>query len=299
MQNLHLVVRRNRLFGGVVAVGFLAPLQCHAQTAAQPKTGSVPAVTAPAKLDAKLNTKPDTKLSDAQAKADLAQAMAATTVVRKGKTFPAPHTTSTGANSKTAASCSPTDTQPFTRVASISIASPNHTKKENKYPDPEDREFYSAPPGWVVLTYSRIQDTTGDPFVAGDSSTPANFSWNSSSTYSSVQTEMHSYVASLNIPDVVKANLNAKIDAMISDISSATYSLSSSSAVLTHHAQVMGVGVINPHTGHSWYTGWLNGNLACAPDYMHSGPALTSMLKSWVNTTLHHTVHFSVAAAID
>jgi hypothetical protein len=324
-------------------MGLSVSLQCHAETAAKPNTGFVPAagahtgaftggkaadgytysgaaagapagaaVGAPtgavpaagaygavgavrAPGDYTYTAVPAATFSDAQAKAELAKAVDATTVVRKGKAFPAPHTAST--NSKTGA-CTPTDTQSFDHAASITIASPNHTKKDLKYPDPEDREFYSAPPGWVVQSYARHVDTSGPPFTGGDSSTPANFSWNNSSSYSSVQTQMHSYVASLNIPDVIKADLNAKIDSMISNISSASYSISSSSAVLTHHGQVSGVGTINPHTGHSWYTAWLNGTLACAPEYLYDANALTTMLKSWVTNTLSHTVHYSNFAAV-
>ena len=311
-RNLFTVVRRTRLPGVLVAMALSVSLQCHAETAAKPNPGAAPAAGAPAGvvpaagayigvLRAPAN---DTYIaapagtfvtfSDAQAKAELAKAVDATTVVRNGKAFPAPHTAST--NSKTG-SCTPTDSQPFDHAASITIASPYHTKKDNKYPDPEDREFYSAPPGWVVQTYSRHVDTAGPPYAGGDSSTPANFSWNNSATYSSVQTQMHSYVASLNIPDVIKADLNAKIDSMISNISSASYSISSSSAVLTHHAQVMGVGVVNTSTGHSWYTAWLNGTLGCAPEYMYDANALTTMLKNWITGTLSHTVHFTHFAA--
>ena len=290
MQDLDLAIRSNWFLCSVIALGLVASLQCNAQTAVQPNTvpGAAPAKTMTQLSDAK---------SIAQARAELARAITANTEVKKGKAFPARHATNAGSSSKTG-SCAPTDTLSFSHVASISIASPNHTKKDNLYPDPEDREFYSAPPGWVVQTYSRIVDTAGPPFTAGDSSTPANFAWNSSATYSSVKTQMHSFVASLNIPNVIKADLNAKLDSLISNIASASYSISSSSAVLTHHAQVSGVGVINTSTSHSWYSGWLSGTLVCAPDYMYDQGALINVLKSWVTTTLHHTQWVSQIQAL-
>src|SRR5437016_2911956 len=98
MQNLHLVIRPNLFVSGVIALGFLVPLQCYSQTAPQLNTAitvaaaarekAAPAKPAPAPAPAK----PNAPLSNAQAKAELAKAMAATTVVKKGKVFPAPHT---------------------------------------------------------------------------------------------------------------------------------------------------------------------------------------------------------------
>lgn len=220
----------------------------------------------------------------------VANAIASSIVMLKGKAFPlfakgsGPAPTATGG-----ASCELGETQTFTNNAAIDLESPNHTAKTKTYPSsPPERKIVSPPNAdWVVQSYQRVITTAGPPYEAGDSAFPAGYSFLTAGNYSSVKSTMHSFVGSLNVPGYVQADLTAKLDTLISNISSYSYSLSGSHGTVEHTALVRGVGVINPTTGHSWYHGYINGTLTCAPAYLHDQNALTTRLKAWVNSVVN------------
>lgn len=219
----------------------------------------------------------------------VAEAIAATIVTRKGKAFPlVAKGSGSDAIAAGGASCELYDTQTFTHGAAIDLESPYHVKKTNTYPSaPPQEAIYSAPNAdWVVQSYYRVITSTGPPYVAADSAFPAGYSFLTNSNYSSVSSTMHSFVGSLNVNGQVKVDLNAKLDTFISNVSAYSYSLSGSHATVRHTATVWGTGVLNWDVGHSWYHGYINGTLVCAPAYLHDQNALTVRLKTWVNSVI-------------
>jgi len=219
----------------------------------------------------------------------VADAIASSIVKLKGQEFPiVAKGTGSDAAGKGGASCELGETQTFTKNAAIDLESPNHTAKSNTYPSSPPERMIVSPPNadWVIQSYQRHITTAGPPYEAGDSAFPAGYSFLTAGNYSSVKSTMHSFVGSLNVPDYVKVDLNAKLDTFISNISSYSYSLSGSHGTVEHTALVRGVGVINLTTGHSWYHGYIDGTLACAPAYLHDQDALTTRLKTWVNSVV-------------
>jgi hypothetical protein len=224
----------------------------------------------------------------------VAEAIASSVVVRKGKEFPlVARGSSADAALTGGASCELGDTQIFTQNAGIDLESPDHVKKTNTYPStPPERKIVSPPNAdWVIQSYHRVITSAGPPYEAGDSAFPAGYTFLASGSYSSVKSTMHSFVGSLNIPGYVQVDLAAKLDTLISNISSYSYSLSGSHGTVEHTALVRGTGVFNPNVGHSWYHGYIDGSLVCAPAYLHDQNALTTRLKVWVKDVLQKLPH--------
>ena len=226
--------------------------------------------------------------TEAFAEKAVAEAMASSVVTVNGKEFPS---VAKGAGSDDpftgGASCELGDTQAFTQNAAIDLESPKHVKKSNTYPSsPPERKIVSPPNAdWVIQSYVRVVTSAGAPYEAGDSAFPAGYSFLTSGNYSSVKTTMHSYVGSLNVSGKVKADLNAKLDTLISNVSSYSYSLGGSHGTVEHTALVRGTGNTNTTAAHSWYHAYINGTLVCAPAYLHDQNALTTRLKAWVSST--------------
>ena len=215
----------------------------------------------------------------------VAEAIASSIVKLKGKEFPSvPKGTGSDAAKTGGASCELGDTQTFTNNAAIDIEGEYHTAKSNTYPDPPPKRALVSPPNadWVIQSYQRVITSAGPPYEAADSAFPAGYSFLTTSNYNSVKSTMHSFVGSLNVSGYVQADLNAKLDTFISNISSYSYSVSTSHGTVEHTAFVGGVGLINPTTGHAWYHGYIEGTLVCAPAYLHDQAALTARLKTWV-----------------
>ena len=145
----------------------------------------------------------------------LGQAITSSIVTRKGAEFPL----------VAGASCEPHDTQTFTQNAAIDLESPVRVKKTNTYPDPPPMRKVVSPPNadWVIQSYHRVITSVGPPYEAGDSAFPAGYSFLTAGNYSSVKSTMHSFVAGLNVSGQIKADLNAKLDTLISNISSYSY----------------------------------------------------------------------------
>lgn len=224
----------------------------------------------------------------AETKKLVAKAIASTIITRKGKEFPSVAKVTGSTALTSVASCEPGDTQTFTKNAAIDLESPDHVKKTNTYPSsPPERKVVSPPNAdWVIQSYERVITTAGPPYEAGDSAFPAGYSFLTSGNYSSVKSTMHSFVGSLNVSGQIKADLNAKLDTLISNISSYSYSMSASHGTVEHTALVRGTGVINTTTGHSWYHAYINGTLVCSPAYLRDQNALIERLKTWVNNVV-------------
>lgn len=213
------------------------------------------------------------------------EAIAGSIVKIKGKEFPllakgtAPDKPQSGG-----ATCELCDTQTFTRCAAIDLESPNHVSKDKEY----HNEAVCSPTNgdWTIQSYHRVVGSTGTPYNASDSAFPAGYSYLSNTAFSSVKSTMHGFVASIDIPDVIKADLNLKLDTMVSNMSSYVTSLSASHGTVKHSATVYGTGVFNTTTGHSWYHGYIDGTLICSPAYLHDQNALTARLKIWVNNVV-------------
>ncbi len=216
----------------------------------------------------------------------VAQAVASSTVTRNGKSYPQVPTGSGADTASTGgASCELGDTQSFSQGASIHNASPNHVKKSNQY-GPVIAVFSPPNADWVIQSYSRVVTSAGDPYQASDSSFPAGYSFLTAAAFSSVRNNVHNFVTGLNIADMIKIDLKTQIDSMISNISSYTVSLGGSHGTVQHSATVWGTGILPSNKGHSWYDGYINGTLTCAPTYLRDENALTYRLKVWVNNVV-------------
>ena len=218
----------------------------------------------------------------------VAEAIASTIVTWKGKEFPL---VAKGAGSSAAltggATCELGDTQTFTDGAAIDLEGGYHVKKTSTVPSGAPQEaIYSPGADWLVKSYVRVITSAAWTYVAADSAFPAGYSFLTNSSYSSVKSTMHSFVLSLNVPGYVQADLNAKLDTMVSNISSYSYSLSGSHGTVRHTGQVWGMGVFNTQTGHAWYHGHIDGTLVCSPAYLHDQNVLTVRLKTWVNNVV-------------
>jgi hypothetical protein len=219
----------------------------------------------------------------------VAEAIASNIVTQKGKEFPFVAKGAGSDNPLTGgASCEPGNTQTFTHGAAIDLEGGYHVKKTETFPSGAPQEAIYSPPNadWLVQSYSRVIGSAGWTYVAADSAFPANYSFLTNSNYSSVKSNMHSFVGSLNVPGYVQVDLNTKLDTLISNISSYGYSLSGSHGTVRHTGQVWGMGVFNTQTGHAWYHGYINGTLVCAPAYLHDQQALTLRLKTWVKNVV-------------
>ncbi|MDB5072101.1 MAG: hypothetical protein JWM87_3212 [Candidatus Eremiobacteraeota bacterium] len=232
------------------------------------------------------------RAADARSVADLDAAIKASSIVYKGKLYPALKTPSSGAAHKSSsaaasqnASCPIGSTIAFDQGAAIDLEGGNH-KPTNQTWGP-DEEVYSPPnPDYVIQSFGRTVSTAGGTYNAGTSQMPPNYSFTNSINYSTATNDLHNYVLSLNIPDVVKANLNTTINNTFSNYQSYAQTLGASAGTVKHHAQVWGTGVFNTSQGHSWYHGYIGGTLICAPAYLHDQALLEAGMKAWVNAVV-------------
>jgi hypothetical protein len=224
----------------------------------------------------------------------LDKVLAETTVVIGGKRYPKAQTgeTPAGRAEGGVASCNIGDVQQFTQGAAIDLDGAHRQAASYMLPpDGPMKRVYSPPNSdWVIQSYHRTVTSSGAPVAAGDSGVPGNYSYNSSGTYSSVNSSMHNYIATLNasgsIPGMsasLQAYLNAQVSSMTSNMSSYANSISASNSTVEHTAQVFGTGRFNTHTAHAWYHGYIDGTLTCSPAYLRDANALMAALQAWVN----------------
>ena len=222
----------------------------------------------------------DAKLSPEQAL--VRQAIAAATVTRGGKSFPAP--TQSGGRS-TGASCQLYETRAFTQQAPIHIEGAKRVKKTVTFPPgaPQLSVYSPTNTDWVINSYNQVIDSAGSAYTANVSGVPAGYSGGTSVDYSFVSSTMDSYVTNLAILEYIKFDLDKQIESFVSNVMSYNASINSSHGAVHHTAQVYGTGVVNTSAAHSWYHGWVNGTETCAPAYLRSQNALVNYLQSWVN----------------
>ena len=212
-------------------------------------------------------------------------AIAESTTTIKGKQYPS---RVGGLRSSSGASCEIGDTMNFSHVAELNLASPMHVA--SSWTSGPTTATYSPPNSdYVINSYSRVVSSRGSPESDSDSAFPAGYSGSNSGFYNAVSSTMHSYVAGLDASGSLfgmsasaKASLNAQINTYISNYQAYSYSIGGSNSSLQQTGQVWGAGKYNIHVGHSWYNGWFNGSLICAPAWLHNQAAMESQLKSWV-----------------
>jgi hypothetical protein len=227
--------------------------------------------------------------SSAASRKLVTDAIASSIVTLKGKAFPtfakgsAPASTATGG-----ASCEPYDIQSFSQGAPINLEGASHQKASYSLPSgaPQLAVYSPQNTDFLVASFHQVITSAGPPYETAVSSFPAGYAFLSSGNYSSVKSTMHSFVGSLNIPGYVKVDLTTKLDTMISNISSYSYSLGANYGTLQHTAQVHGTGIFNTTVGHAWFHGYIDGTQICAPAYLHDQNALTTRLKTWVKNVI-------------
>jgi hypothetical protein len=226
------------------------------------------------------------KSTATQGSQSIQAAIAESTITIKGKQYPAP--VRTGLRSSSGASCQLGDTMNFSHVAELNLASPMHEK--TSWTSGPTIATYSPPNSdYVINTYNRVVSSRGAPETDSDSAYPAGYSNINSGFYNAISSTMHSYVASLaasgslfGMSASAQASLNAQINTYISNYQAYSSSIGGSNSSVTQTAQVWGAGKYNLNVGHSWYNGWFNGSLICAPAWLHNQAAIESQLKSWV-----------------
>jgi hypothetical protein len=240
---------------------------------------AAPAPAAPAMKEA-------TRQTDARTVAELQAAVKATSIVVKGRSYPALKSAAKAASS----SCQLGSTMAFNQAAQVDIEGGTHKSSSQTWGPNE--QVYSPPnPDYVIQSFNRTITTAGGTYTAGTSQMPPNYSFTNSVNYSSASNSLHNYVLSLNIPGVVQGNLNAMINSALSNYQSYSQSLGASSGTVKHQAQVWGTGVYNTQVGHSWYHGYIDGTLICAPAYLHDQNTLETAMKAWVDDVIRRMPH--------
>lgn len=218
------------------------------------------------------------------------EAILANTILRGGKRYPKMPTIAAGKRSSDGvlASCEIGDLMSVTNVASINLQGPKKAKKDVAHPPTGPMDQMWSPPNtdWVIQSYSRVITSKGGTTADSDTAVPSGYSSNAAGSYNTVRQATHDYVLSLSIPDIIKAELNAQIDTMVSNTGSYTSSLTASHGSVRHLAQVWGTGVANFSQAHSWYEGHINAQLICAPAYLRDPNVYLSRLKQWVDSTV-------------
>lgn len=238
----------------------------------------VPAAPAPAVVKGESASK-----SSAATVALLNEAVKSTSITVKGRTYP--QLKSPSAAKSSSASCQLGSTMGFDQGAAIDLEGGTH-RPTNETWGP-DVAVYSPPdPDYVILSFNRTVTSAGGVYNAGTSQMPPNYSFSNSVNYSTATANLHNYVFSLDIPDVIKTNLNAYINNSFSNMQSYAQSLSASSGTIKHHGQVWGAGKYNFNVGHSWYHGYLGGTLICAPAYLHDQAQMEAAMRGWVDNII-------------
>lgn len=156
-----------------------------------------------------------------------------------------------------------------------------YNESKNKQYGP-DILIEGTDPCWVISNYKRVELSAAGKFSASVSHQPANFHLLQSSTFSNEYQNVRSYILSLDIPDFVKAALEAKADVFVKNYSSAAQSISTSNAIVQHVVTLWGAGWGN---GRSWYDGYVNITETCCPPEVRDSAALRTTLRAWVDET--------------
>jgi hypothetical protein len=207
-----------------------------------------------------------------------------------GKLFPkimqlADFANSTGTNAPPQSCCKLGETRK-SDVASIDITSPKNMPKNKEYPsDGPIQAVYSPPLScWVISGYSRVVTSANTPYYAFDDAQPGDFKYTTSAEYQSVLEQMKNYVATFNILDKYKGDLNAKLEEFVKNYGQYANSIGTSHGQVRHTARLKGRGFPN---GRSWYKGYIHVTEICCPPEIRDAAQLRATLKSWIDETVN------------
>jgi hypothetical protein len=232
----------------------------------------------------------------AKTDADAQRLIQSSVVTVRGMQFPKAPTLT---NAKTTASCcQPGDSRSINGVAKIDLSTPKGLAKNKYVPSAGYTEAVYSPPlsCWTISSYNRHVTDANNPYEAMDDAQPANFHYLTNQEFTSTLEEMKHYVATLNILDKYKGNLDAKLESFVKSYSSYKNEISTSHGQVRHKARVQGLGAFN---GSSWYHAEINTTEICCPPEIRDQSALRQTLKSWVDDTASKLPRGPVGPYID
>ncbi|MEO1643138.1 MAG: hypothetical protein AAFR74_07355 [Pseudomonadota bacterium] len=157
-------------------------------------------------------------------------------------------------------------------------------KQKKSWSDTRQHSFFS-PNFWVTDSGSVTLTSRGLPASFSPTVLQSNMTFNTNSEYNTVQSSLNSYVASLDIPDTIKADINIQLQEFISNFQSYTNAISSSHGGFQVTTTVGGTGRLNFNTGHAWIEGRMVVQQTCVPPELTNPGDLEQKLKLWIDDT--------------
>jgi hypothetical protein len=213
---------------------------------------------------------------DEQVQASAQAALAAATKTLKGKAFPAAADPQQ-AQMKVAGQsfCDPYDMRSQLGVAELSLEFPKQTRREKSK---HGEATYSPPlPIWVISSYTRTEQSNMGPVSFAVNAVPGGYHSLTNSQFTDEFTSTKNYVATLNIPPKVKADLTAKLEEYVKNYQSYAQEISASHGSIMHSADIKGAGIGN---GRTLYRASFTTTEVCAPAETRDVAALDKRLKS-------------------
>jgi hypothetical protein len=164
--------------------------------------------------------------------------------------------------------------------ANISAALPKGTKKDVR----ESHESkYSAPSCWLILRANKTHAENLGPTSSTQDLVPSGFTFATAQTFATETQTLKDYVLKLDIPDVVKAELNLRLEEFAKNYSSYASSMTASHSTLVHRATLSGAGKFN---GRTTYRAYYDVELTCCPPELTDGKAFESAMRVWIDATV-------------
>lgn len=216
--------------------------------------------------------------ADAAAQVRAAQQAVAASVVRvAGKDFPKPAAAAAQAKSQQSC-CTPGESRKRDVLFFKQYTGYNENKNKQYGP-------YKLVEGsdacWVIADYKQVEMSAAGKYGANVSHQGAGFSLNQSEAYSNEYQNVRNYLLTLNLPKGVQATIEAKLNEMVKNYSSASLSISTNRATVQHTVTLWGAGL---GKGRSWYEGYVHITETCCPPEMRDPAALRATLRAWVDT---------------
>jgi Mucin-2 protein WxxW repeating region len=175
--------------------------------------------------------------------------------------------------------CQPYSRTTVTGQASLSLITPHNAKKT--YSETKSA-FYTPPNYYVIESANRVQHSANMTYSATHSTYAEGQTFVSYQEVKDVQKRMNDYLVSLDIPDVIKANLSVKINELTDNYYSLSLQLASSHNVAQHTATVRGNGALVGKR--SWYEGDLSVNVLCIPPEVKDAAVIERLIKIWLDS---------------
>lgn len=173
--------------------------------------------------------------------------------------------------------------QPYTRTriqgqASISVTSPHYSPKSWT----QTVEAYYTPPAYYVIESAyRVPTSTNKSFSASHSTFAEGQTFVTYQELQDINKRVLDYLGSLDISDVLKAELNVKINELTEGYHRFSSSVASSHNTAKHTASVWGngrtVGV------RSWYHGYLDVDVLCIPPELKDPATIERFMKLYID----------------